>query len=173
MHFKVKDFLNKNKHLDESGASVVELVFVIPIVIIVIAGILDLSIQMSTWSATEHAATAVARTLIANPEATQDELKAAVASDAPQLKNADYTIVLDKTPISNSTYTHHFSHSDGTTDNRSSTQKSQDITVTVTSSTNYATAIGNLLSSASGSDGKCHAEAKATSTIDLTDGASW
>lgn len=159
---------------DEHGGAIVELCFVIPIVLIIIAGVLDLSIQMSTWSSTESAATAAARTLISNPSASDADIRSAVLSDAPQLEDADFVIVVDKESVQNSSYTHHFAHSDGTVDDRLSTQTTQEVIVTVNTKTDYLTAIGSLFSQATGhSDGKCYATSSSVATIDLTKGSTW
>lgn len=152
---------------DESGASIVEFVICLPILLLLACGLIDLAGMVVVGSQAHAAASAAARTVLVSPASTDAQLKVVALSEAPSVSESEMTLSTKKGATSSKTYEHKFDRA-GTT-KRESKVTTQPDTVTVTIKRKYVTAIGKTIS---GSDTY---ETTATSTVDLdrTNGGNW
>ena len=162
---------------DESGASAVELVIAVPIVLMLACALLDGAQLVVSASQAQGAAAAAARTVMADPSLTADiwgsgtllkTLKTAALSDAPSVDEDQLTVSFSWDGLTRRSYSHRFSATDSSK-TRSSTVTTQRDTVTVYIDRPWATALGKAVS---GSD-KLHVEASATVDVDMTNGSNW
>lgn len=156
------------KHInitDESGASIIELILVVPIMILLACALLDFAMMLTVSSQANTAAASAARTLLVKPDASNDELLEAAKSAVPAAGGSTVSISVSASAKEATSYTHHFPS--GT--NRKSTVTTQPETVSVTVERKWMTLIGEALN---GSDSYL-AEASSTVNVDRTDGSNW
>lgn len=156
------------RHLDihdESGASIIELVIAVPIMLVLSCALIDGALMLVTSSQANSASTAAARTLLVKPNATSSELIAAAKSDAPALADATVNVSVSKSANTKSSYTHHFPSGI----NRSSAVTTQPETVTVTVERNWVTAMGSIV----GGSNKLKSTSSSVVDVDRTDGTNW
>lgn len=150
---------------DESGASIIELVLVVPIMLLLACALLDFAMMLTVSSQANTAAESAARTLLVKPDASNDELLEAAKSAVPAADSSNVSVSVSAGAKAATSYTHHFPS--GT--NRTSTVTTQPETVSVTVERKWTTLIGKALN---GSD-SYHAEASSTVNVDRTDGSNW
>lgn len=164
----------------ERGSEVVELAFLIPVIMLLLAGAVDLGLYSQAVSQVETAAVGAARYVAEHPEAADSSaLKAVIERDNPGLSSANAAdgyrldVELEVGAEERSSYTHHFALSNGTYAERASMTATRPATVTVTVTRPYYTPVGAAWSTAAGGSGAVVATAAATTRIDTTDGSVW
>lgn len=159
---------------DEEGAAVIEMLFVIPIIVVFAAAILDFSMLIKCNIALDSAATAAVRYCMDSSESprSEEEVRAYLKVVDPSL--ADVEIHLTEEPVQRVTYNHLF-YVDETERiiPRKSYCSMQPFTVELTYKSRFKTLIGQGVSLASGSDGSLTVVNKKAGTLDRTDGDTW
>lgn len=154
---------------DESGATIIEFLACIPIMLLLVCALLDVTTLLVTYSQAHAAATSAARTVLADPSISDDDLKGAALSDAPALSSDDITVTSEKGEVDGQGYTHHYN--DSFDNNRYVFWQPSTVKVEVARS--YVTPVLASADKALGGDGKMHVTASATVDMDITDGQSW
>ncbi len=168
----VKTF--RRRTADESAASAIELAIVLPILLLAALALVDMAFFVANWTGTNAGATSAARTIVVTPAATQDDLKAAVLSDAPQLGASDFEVNVAWGEEKTQEYTHHFPDKTAT---KFVTKKrnvvTQDVTVTVTAKRPYLTVLGKAWGQSAGTGDDMVAKSSCTMSVDRTNGTNW
>lgn len=148
---------------DESGAAAIELIGVLPIMLVLALCIVDAALMVCTNAEAHWAATAAARELCANPNATDADLLETARAAAPA---ANVTITRSTGAEQATRYAHHLERGD-----RQSTATTQQVTVTATASRPTLTVIGSLMYPA-GTEGHT-ATSHVNVSVDRTRGSTW
>lgn len=167
---------------DESGAEVVELAIILPVLTLLLAGTIDLGLVGQNAGQCETVAVEAARYMTVHPEtadasalkAVLEELYPGLAFDSDQV-TAGYKldVTLERGSVESTRYNHHFALTDGTYDTRSSIVTTQPVTVTVSLTRPYFTPVGTSWSTAAGGSGVTTATASAVTRVDATTAGSW
>lgn len=159
---------------NETGAAAVELVFAVPILVLLAAGLLDLSMLVRCNIALDSAATATVRYCMDNPDNAEsvEVLREYLSTVEPDM--ADATIGVSKGDVRKEAYEHFF-YVDESEDviSRQSFCSFQPFSIKLTYRTPYRTLIGKTLSAATGGDGMLVATCTKAGVMDRTDGDTW
>jgi Flp pilus assembly protein TadG len=140
------------RNASREGASIIEFMLVIPILLILIGASLDLNLYVSTRTLTENIATDAVRIIRNNPSISEDDFEAQLLSDFPAISNGNgnltYTV---ESSQETAAYTHRFTSSAKT---RESNLVANPIKVTVKYERDWYTAAGSAWSTVSASTDK-------------------
>ena len=165
---------NTGQQRDESGAAVIELMFVVPILVLVMAAVLDLSTYIKCNMALDSAATAATRYCMDNPASADDAqaLSEYLATIDPEMGGIGVRV--SKGDTAKEAYKHLFyvDESDNAI-SRQSFCSFQPFSVELTYQTPYKTLVGKSISLAAGCDGSLVATSSKSGVIDRTDGDTW
>lgn len=166
--------LSLNRTHGEDGAAIVEFVFVVPMIILMVAGVLDLSALIKCNLALDSAATAAVRYCMDIPQAAEDtdELKRYLATIDPAFENLELSVSLGG--LEHDSYTHIFYQD--LSDNpikRDSNCSYQPFIVELIYTGSYYTLVGRGISLASGGNGSLKVTSCEAGCIDRTDGSTW
>lgn len=159
---------------NEDGAAIVELVVVVPILIVLVAGILDLSLLIKSNMATDAAATALARRCMDDPSLASDnqQLCAYLKLIEPGLENATVKISKESEQKQPYVYSVYPDESENRV-TRTSYNSYVPFTVSIDWQKNYYTLIGRGISYACGDNGELRVHSAQTGRLDTTSGATW
>lgn len=159
---------------DESGAAAIELLFVIPIVILFAAAILDFSTLIKCNAALDSATTAAVRYCMDSPDKPRgiEEIKAYLKIVDPSLDDVD--VRLTEGALRREAYDHLFYIDETETIiPRKSYCSTQQFSVHLTYRGRFKTLVGQAISLASGGDGALIVNNTKTGVLDKTDGGTW
>ena len=156
---------------DETGASTIELAMTLPIVLLLACAVLDGVQAITAQVMADQASTAVARTLLADPDAGRSELEAAALSDAPALARADWSLDVERGAVRAVAYDHRFvdSPSQFEAEVRESHVREQDAEVAVRAAFAPLTPVGRAMFG----EGGFVASSATEATLDRTEGSTW
>ncbi|MGN0073318.1 MAG: TadE/TadG family type IV pilus assembly protein [Coriobacteriales bacterium] len=158
----------------EDGAAVIELVFVLPLVLLMAAAVLDLSALIKCNLALDSAATAAVRYCMDAPSAADNpaELKRYLVCIDPAMEGAELSVSLgDRTSQG---YTHLiYPGASESVVARASSCTYQPFSVELSYTGSYYTLVGRGISLACGGDGSLKAVCRESGCLDRTDGSSW
>lgn len=167
---------------DESGAEVVELALILPVLTLLFAGTLDLGLVGQNAGQCETVAVEAARYMTVHPDtadasalkAVLEEMYPKLAFDSEQVA-AGYKldVKLERGSVESTRYNHHFALTDGSYDTRSSIVTTQPVTVTVSITKPFYTSVGASWSRANGGSGVTTATSSAVTRVDMTTGGTW
>lgn len=167
---------------DESGAEIVELALILPVLTLLLAGTIDLGLVGQNAGQCETVAVEAARYMTVHPDtadasalkAKLEELYPGLAFDSDQVA-AGYKldVSLERGSVESTRYNHHFALTDGTFDTRPSIVTTQPVTVTVSLTRPFFTPVGTTWSTAVGGSGVTSSTASAVTRVDLTTGGNW
>lgn len=159
---------------DEGGAAVVELMFVVPILVLVMAAVLDLSSYIKCNMALDSAATAAVRYCMDNPASAEDPqaLKSYLSTIDPEMSKVGASVRTQD--VRRESYKHLFyvDESDNAI-SRQSFCSFQPFSVELSYRAPYKTLVGKSISLAAGGDGTLVATSKKSGVMDRTDGDTW
>lgn len=158
----------------EDGAAVIELVFALPVVLLMAAAVLDLSALIKCNLALDSAATAAVRYCMDSPTAADDpaELKRYFACIDPSLEGAELSVTLGRQDSQGYTHLIYPGASESLI-SRESSCTYQPVTVELSYTGSFYTLVGRGISLASGGDGSLKAVCRESGCIDRTDGSTW
>lgn len=159
---------------DECGAAAVELIFVIPIIVLFAAAILDFSLLVKCNMTLDSAATAAVRYCMDSPEKPRstEEIKSYLKTIDPSLSGVE--VRLTEGAVQKEAYDHLFYIDETeTTIPRKSYCSTQPFSVELAYKGKYKTLVGQGISLASGGDGSLTATNVKSGTLDITDGDTW
>lgn len=167
---------------NESGAEVVELALILPVLTLLLAGTIDLGLVGQNAGQCETVAVEAARYMTVHPDtadasalkAKLEELYPGLAFSSDQV-TAGYKldVKLERGSVESTRYNHHFALTDGTYDTRSSIVTTQPVTVTVSITRPFYTPVGTSWSTANGGSGVTTATSSAVTRVDMTTGGTW
>ena len=163
--------------LNEEGAAAVEMVMAIPLLMILVAGLLDLSAYIGCCLSTDAMATAAVRYCMDNPEhaETPSLVKSYIAQISPAFASQGVDISISVGEAEAEQYTHHFytDSSSPALERPNSNISYKPISVRINYTGSFYTSIGRLISQATGGDGSLEVSAYQAGTLDTTDGQTW
>ena len=168
----------------ERGAAVIEMVMAVPVLVILICGIVDLSTYIKVCTTVDTAATVATRYIVDDPSLTPDRYKDEAKirkcvndSFAEDLGGLDVKVSYNESKLKKETYTHHFyteeTNDDITSMTRTNCQLTyQPFTVTVTYQGEWWTPFGRLIGRAVNEDHSADmvVTSKQAGQVDLTQG---
>lgn len=158
----------------EDGAAIVELVMVVPILVVLVAGLLDLSLLIKSNMAADAASTALARRCMDDPNLADDtqQLSAYLALIEPGLQSASVNVSKEREQKDPYVYSVYPDESENRV-TRSSYNSYVPFTVSISYQRNYYTLIGRGISYACGGNGMMHVQSAQAGRLDTTSGATW
>lgn len=159
---------------DEGGAAIIEMLFVIPVIILLAAAILDFSTLIKCNMALDSAATAAVRYCMDSPEKprSEEEIKAYLKIVDPGLAGVE--IHLTEGSVQKTAYEHLFYIDESErVIPRKSYCSMQPFSVELVYRCRFKTLVGQGISIASGGNGSLIAINKKTGILDRTDGDTW
>ena len=160
---------------DEDGAAIVEMVLVIPIVVLLMAGLLDLSAYIKCNITMDSAATAAARFCMDDPSNSTNQ--AAISSYLARIDSelSDVKVSVETGKPITETYTHYLypDISDNHIERPGSVCTYTPFVVELTCTKSFFTPIGRGISLASGGDGSLTVTSRQAGQLDMTKGDTW
>ena len=158
----------------EDGAAIIELVFALPIVLLMAAAVLDLSALIKCNLALDSAATAAVRYCMDIPEAAGDPatLRSYLASIDPAYAELGLSVSLGAEESRSYTHIVYPGASEAAI-RRESRCTYQPFSVELSYTGSYYTLVGRGISLAAGGDGSLSARCRESGCIDRTDGSTW
>ena len=158
----------------EDGAAIVELVFALPIVLLMAAAVLDLSALIKCNLALDSAATAAVRYCMDMPQAADDPamLKRYLTSIDPELERAELSVSLGSRESQGYTHLIYPGASESII-SRESNCTYQPFSVELSYVGSFYTLVGRGISLANGGDGSLKAVCRESGCLDRTDGSTW
>ena len=158
----------------EEGAAVIEAVFALPLVLLMVAGVLDLSALVKCRLSLDSAATAAVRYCMDTPQAADDPvmLKRYLASIDPELERAELSVSLGARESQGYTHLIYPGASESVI-SRESNCTYQPFSVKLSYAGSFYTLVGRSISLASGGDGSLKAICRESGCLDRTDGSTW
>ncbi|MGN0039377.1 MAG: TadE/TadG family type IV pilus assembly protein [Coriobacteriales bacterium] len=158
----------------EEGAAVIEMVFALPVILLMAAAVLDLSALIKCNLALDSAATAAVRYCMDDPAAADKpaELKSYLVRIDPSMKETELTVSLGGLDSQN--YTHLiYPYESEALVKRPSRCTYQPFSVELSYTGSFYTLVGRGISLASGGDGSLKAVCCESGCLDRTDGSTW
>lgn len=158
----------------EEGAAVIEAVFALPLVLLMVAGVLDLSALVKCRLSLDSAATAAVRYCMDIPEAAGDPatLRSYLASIDPAYAELGLSVNLGAEESRSYTHIVYPGVSEAAV-RRESRCTYQPFSVELSYTGSYYTLVGRGISLAAGGDGSLSARCRESGCIDRTDGSTW
>ena len=158
----------------EDGAAIVELVFALPIVLLMAAAVLDLSALIKCNLALDSAATAAVRYCMDIPEMSGDPaaVKSYLASIDPAFADLELSVSLGAEESRSYTHIVYPGASEAAI-RRESRCTYQPFSVELSYTGSYYTLVGRGISLAVGGDGSLSARCRESGCLDRTDGSTW
>ncbi len=166
--------LANSRARSEEGAAVVEAVFALPLVLLMVAGVLDLSALVKCRLSLDSAATAAVRYCMDIPEAAGDPaaLRSYLASIDPAYAELGLSVSLGAEESRSYTHIVYPGVSEAAV-RRESRCTYQPFSVELSYTGSYYTLVGRGISLAAGGDGSLSARCRESGCIDRTDGSTW
>lgn len=158
----------------EEGAAVIEAVFALPLVLLMVAGVLDLSALVKCRLSLDSAATAAVRYCMDIPEAAGDPatLRSYLASIDPAYAELGLSVSLGAEESRSYTHIVYPGVSEAAV-RRESRCTYQPFSIELSYTGSYYTLVGRGISLAAGGDGSLSARCRESGCIDRTDGSTW
>lgn len=158
----------------EEGAAVIEAVFALPLVLLMVAGVLDLSALVKCRLSLDFAATAAVRYCMDIPEMAGDPaaVKSYLASIDPAYADLELSVSLGAEESRSYTHIVYPGASEAAI-RRESRCTYQPFSVELSYTGSYYTLVGRGISLAVGGDGSLSARCCESGCLDRTDGSTW
>lgn len=167
--------ITTHKEIDERGSAIVEMVLAIPILILLVCAVLDVSTYIKAGITADTAATTAVRYVMDDPSKTESDIKAYLTRVDPSLSDSNCEVTVQFGGNNTEMYTHYFydEEKDNPIPRPNSTVTLRPVAVSVTYTGSFYTPLGRLIGYATGNDGSLVATSTQVGELDLTGGATW